>query len=258
MLGEDFSQTITVEMVEKAKEILIAKRQTHLDSLVDKMKEPRVRNVVMSIINGEELTFDDYNDAILYCRDLGIVKPGNPVTFANPIYREIITRIINSAFHDSFNQDLVDTTWYLKPDGHLDMDKLLSAFVEFYRRNSESWLDRFQYKEAGHQLLLMAFLQRVVNGGGRIDRQMAVGNGRTDLTVQWKKDLFVFEMKVRWHSYTETDGLQQLSRYLDKLGQKSGYLVIFEPKSSEELPWEQRLRWETQTYEGKEITLICM
>ncbi len=258
MLEEDHTQAITVEMVEKAKEILITKRQTHLDSLVDKMKEPRVRQVVMSIINGEELTFDDYNDAILYCRDLGIVKQGNPITFANPIYREIITRILNSAFQDSFNQDLVDTTWYLKPDGNLDMDKLLKAFVEFYRRNSESWLERFQYKEAGHQLLLMAFLQRVVNGGGRIDREMAAGNGRTDLTVQWKKELFVFELKVRWNSYAESDGLQQLSRYLDKLGQKSGYLVIFETKTSEELPWEQRLRWETQTYAGKEITLICM
>jgi hypothetical protein len=133
-----------------------------------------------------------------------------------------------------------------------------APLLNFIAETPNPWLDRFQYKEAGHQLLLMAFLQRVVNGGGRIDRQMAVGNGRTDLTVQWKKDLFVFEMKVRWHSYTETDGLQQLSRYLDKLGQKSGYLAIFEPKSSEELPWEQRLRWETQTYEGKEITLICM
>ncbi|MBK8656816.1 MAG: hypothetical protein IPN20_23565 [Haliscomenobacter sp.] len=52
------------------------------------------------------------------------------------------------------------------------MDKLLNAFVDFYRWHSESWLERFQYKEAGHQLLLMA-LQRILNGGGRIEREMA-------------------------------------------------------------------------------------
>ncbi|HRF42157.1 MAG TPA: hypothetical protein PK198_25365, partial [Saprospiraceae bacterium] len=60
------------------------------------------------------------------------------------------------------------------------------AFVDFYRWNSESWLERFEYKEAGHQLLLMAFLQRIINGGGRIEREMAIGNGRTDLAVFWK------------------------------------------------------------------------
>ena len=41
------------------------------------------------------------------------------------------------------------------------MHKLLAALTEFYRWNSESWLERFQYKEACHQLLLMAFLQRI-------------------------------------------------------------------------------------------------
>ena len=50
------------------------------------------------------------------------------------------------------------------------MDKLLDAFTKFYQRNAESWIDRYQYKEAGHQLMLMAFLQRVINGGGRIER----------------------------------------------------------------------------------------
>ena len=258
MLQNDYSREITQDMVETAKERLIEQRQTHLDSLADKMDEPRVRPIIMSIITGEAPSFDGYNDAVRYCRDLGIINQGNPVQFANPIYREIITRILNSNFSDGIDQDIAQTTWYLRPDGSLDMDKLLDAFTDFYRWNSESWLERFQYKEAGHQLLLMAFLQRIINGGGRIEREMALGNGRTDLAVFWKNQVFPIEIKMHHDARSQPDGLRQLARYMDKLGQKHGYLVLFEKKNSEELPWEQRIRRETYTVDGKEIVLLGM
>ncbi|MCY7328139.1 MAG: hypothetical protein LH618_06300, partial [Saprospiraceae bacterium] len=258
MLGNDFSREITPEMVETAKENLIAQRQTHLDSLADKINEDRVRRVVMNVINGETLNFDGNDDALRYCRDLGIVTQTSPVQFANPIYREIVTRLLSGGLQESFNQDLVDTAWYLRPNGSLDMDKLLRAFVGFYRRHSESWLERFQYKEAGHQLLLMAFLQRIVNGGGRIEREMAVGNGRTDLAVFWKAQVIALELKIRYDHYAEPEGLEQLGRYLDKLGQKAGYLILFEKKPLTEIPWEQRLGWEVREYAGKQITLVGM
>ncbi|MBI4026212.1 MAG: hypothetical protein HY360_14590 [Verrucomicrobia bacterium] len=37
------------------------------------------------------------------------------------------------------------------------------------------WRERFDYKEAAPHLVLMAFLQRVLNGGNRIVREMADG-----------------------------------------------------------------------------------
>ena len=258
MLKNDFSRKITPDMVEEAKERLIEQRQTHLDSLADKINEERVRPIIMSIINGESPLFDGYNDALRYCRDLGIITQDSPVRFANPIYREIVTRILNSSFHEGINQDIVQTSWYLRSDGSLDMDKLLEAFVDFYRWNSESWLERFQYKEAGHQLLLMAFLQRIINGGGRIEREMAVGNGRTDLAVFWKDQIIPIEIKMHHNARSLPDGLQQLSRYMDKLGQKQGYLILFEKQSSEELPWDHRIRREVHEVDGKEVILLGM
>ncbi len=258
MLKNDFSREITPDLVEEAKERLIEQRQTHLDSLADKINEERVRPIIMSIINGESPLFDGYNDAIRYCRDLGIISQDSPVRFANPIYREIITRILNTSFQEGINQDIAQTAWYLRPDGALDMDKLLGAFVDFYRRHSESWLERFQYKEAGHQLLLMAFLQRIVNGGGRIEREMAVGNGRTDLAVFWKNQVIPIELKMHHDKWSEPEGIEQLSRYMDKLGQKSGYLILFEKQSSEELPWEARIRREVHEVDGREVILLGM
>ena len=258
ILKEDYSREITPDMVEDAKERLIVQRQTHLDSLADKIQEERVRRVLLGIITGEAPAFDGWDDSVRYCRDLGIISYGNPIQFANPIYREIITRIINSGFADNINQDIARTSWYLRPDGSLDMDKLLEAFVTFYRRHSESWLERFQYKEAGHQLLLMAFLQRIINGGGRIEREMAVGNGRTDLAVFWKDQIFPIELKMNHDKWSQPEGMEQLGRYMDKLGQKQGYFILFEKKSSEELPWETRIRREIHEVDGKEVVLLGM
>jgi hypothetical protein len=65
------------------------------------------------------------------------------------------------------------------------MGKVLTEFQGFYRRNSGSWLERYEYKESAHHLLLMAFLQRIVNAGGDIIREMAVGNGRIDMLVKF-------------------------------------------------------------------------
>ena len=65
------------------------------------------------------------------------------------------------------------------------MAKLLAAFQAFFREHAEHWVERFQYKEAGPQLLLQAFLQRIVNSGGRIEREYGLGRVRTDLLVLW-------------------------------------------------------------------------
>jgi len=260
MLGEDFSKTIRPQMVETAKERLIAARQTHLDSLADKLKEDRVRKVVMAIVSGDAPLFDDWDDSLRYCRDLGLIKnTRGEVAFANPIYREIITRVLNSSFEGIMvGQEIYQTPFYVRPNGSLDMDKLFHEFQKFYRENSEHWLERFQYKEAGQQLLLMAFLQRVVNGGGRIEREMAVGNGRTDLAAFWKDQVFAIEMKIKRRKDTREKGLDQLCAYLDRLNQQHGYLVLFETKPSEEIPWEQRIKWEDVTHQGKRVTVLEM
>ena len=92
------------------------------------------------------------------------------------------------------------SAWYVDPGGTLDMDGLLSAFQEFFRANSEHWIERAQYREAGPQLVLQAFLHRVVNGRGRIEREYALGSRRVDLLVVWpegdgRESRFVVECK---------------------------------------------------------------
>ncbi len=66
------------------------------------------------------------------------------------------------------------TSGDVNPDKSINMDKLLNAFTQFFRENSDMWLEKIDYKEAGPHLLLMAFLQRIVNGGGKIHREYAL------------------------------------------------------------------------------------
>jgi hypothetical protein len=85
---------------------------------------------------------------------------------------------------------------------------------------------------------------------------MAVGNGRSDLVVYFGGDCFVLELKLNYDSYSEPEGLEQLARYLDKLGEQHGYLILFEIDAAKS--WDERIRWENRQQAGKMITLVGM
>ena len=74
---------------------------------------------------------------------------------ASDIYQEIIPRSLTWVMQVNIAHE---SSWYTRPDGSLDMRALLRAFQEFFAEHSESWLGRYEYREAGPHLLLMAFL----------------------------------------------------------------------------------------------------
>ena len=99
------------------------------------------------------------------------------------LYSEVAPRHLHAAVQAGLPYE---RAWYVGPDGALDVNWLLADFQRFFREHSEHWVQRFErYQEAGPQLLLQAHLQRVVNGGGVIEREYALGRGRTDLLIRW-------------------------------------------------------------------------
>ena len=158
--------------------------------------------------------------------------------------------------HHNIPNDLIETPWYIKPDGKLDIEALLKEFQKFYRRHSDAWLSKFDFREVGRQLLLMAFLQRIINGGGTIDREMAVGNGRCDLIIEFAGEQFVIELKLNWDQWCKEEGINQLDRYLSRLGLNYGYMILFE--LDPEISWEQRLYREDIELNGKKLVLLGM
>lgn len=236
VLCSDPQRVITAEHIEEAKELLIQRRDTHIDSLAERLREPRVRAVIEPILVGTTLPPDIMNDDLLYCRDLGLIVDQPQVRIANPIYAELIPRSLTYVMQATIP---LETAWYLRPDGPLDMPALLRAFQAFYAEHSESWLERYDYKEVGPHLILMAFLQRVINGGGRIAREFAIGSGRTDLVVQYQGRRDALELKLRRSDKTQTQGVEQLCRYLDHLGEKEGYLVLFDRRKKQS--WKKKI-----------------
>lgn len=252
ILKYDFSKKITMELLGQAKTQLILRRDTHLESLMRRLSEDRVKRIVQAIINGENLSFDVIDDDILYVRDLGIVSQSSPLQFANPIYTEIIPRVMASPIQESIPRE-IQQSWFVKEDGTLDMPTMLKAFQGFYSENAEFWQERFQYKESANHLLLMGFLQRVVNAGGEIIRDMAVGNGRIDLLVKFRHQRVGMELKIRRGERSVEKARDQLSGYLDRLGLDHGYLVLFDPGNKK---WEEKLYFKDVTHKGKKITIV--
>ncbi|MCP5046581.1 MAG: AAA family ATPase [bacterium] len=252
ILAYDFSRPISIDLLRAAKQRLVLRRDTHLDSLVDKLKEDRVKRIVQAIINGDPIVHDILTDDIDYLRDQGIVGQADPLQFANPIYAEIIPRIMAYPIQAMIPKDIQGSR-FKNDKGSLDMDDILKEFQAFYRRNSAAWLDRYEYKESAHYLLLMAFLQRIVNAGGDIIRDMAVGNRRIDMFVRYGTGAFALELKIKLDRYTIPDGKEKLKEFMGKYGLGKGYLVIFDPSN---LEWEKKIFIKEEEYKGRTIVIV--
>ncbi len=113
-------------------------------------------------------------------------------------------------------------------DGKLDMKRLLSDFQQFWRENSESWIKRYQYVEAAPHLTLQAFLQRIINSGGVVTREMAAGNKRLDLYLQYQGFNYPIELKIRYGDKTYKEGIDQLANYrpINSIVKKAGWLFL--------------------------------
>ena len=243
--GLDRTREIGPEAVEAARERLILARPTHYRQIGDKLKEERVRRVIEPILAGRGEYLPQDGDDSSYVRDLGLVEATGPLKIANPIYREVIPRLLSVADEDRFGGE---GQGFRRDDGGLDVAQLLTAFQQFYREHSEWWSQGFTVREAAVQVLLQAFLQRVVNAGGRIVREYGLGRGRTDLLIEWRRDdggmqRFVVECKVR----RERDGLEtviregvaQTAAYLDRCGAEEGHLVVMDQDDGK--TWEEKI-----------------
>jgi hypothetical protein len=233
-------EPVTVEHVEQAKEALILSRTTHLDALGERLKEPRVARIMAAVIAGRpsyevEATSDD----ALYCEDLGLLRLRPRMEVSNPMYREVLIRALSSMTE----ADPPDRPWV--KGGRLDMPLLVEGFLTFWRRHAEALRhkDLGPYREIVPHLVFMAWLQRIVNGGGRVTREYALGRGALDLLVEFGGESHAIELKrVTQHDsfeVVEEEGREQLTRYLDGLGLGEGWLLIFDERPGRS--WEERL-----------------
>jgi hypothetical protein len=250
-----WNKTVNKEDVNNAAEILIKRRDVHLDQLADKLTEPRVARIIESILIGEntEESNSGFNEDQQYLIDLGLIRSGEQgLEIANPIYREIIPRELTAYQQETLGQNPL---WYIKDDGKLNIEKVLEAYIEFYKEHSELVTKRKTYSEAAHHLLFMAWLQRIVNGGGYISREYAAGLKRVDLCIEFAQEKFAFELKLS-SKKALTDGIEQLINYLHRLSLDSGWLIIFSRKAVKD--WDKVGERQIVEEQGKRIEVIWL
>jgi len=259
ILDAESTATVTLKHVKEAREQMIAGRETHLDALGERLKDPRIRRVIEPVITGE-ITPDlgHTNPDVMLAMDLGLVQwtSETGLTISNPVYAEILIRHLNAGYHDILPSP---ASWqWQQADGSLDMDRLMREFLKFWRRYSDFWEEKADYTEAFPHLLLLAFLQRVLNGKGHIDRDCGAGRGRMDIGVEYLGRMYIIEIKlVREYDGLPTvreEGLEQIGYYRDRFedGTPAWLLIFDRRRKTREKSWNERISWE----KDGEVTVI--
>ena len=249
-----YDEPITVDDIATAKEKIIRAMGTHVDSLMERLKEPRVRRVVEPVILGKERGAPTNDDDYRYVLDLGILRENEAHVLVpgNPMYAEIMLRYLSNDEQQRFYAKY-GTPFWLKPDGSLDMPALMVEFQRFWRENSGADHEVYGYNEATPHLVLMGYLQRVVNGGGRIAREMALGSKRLDLCVEFGKFRYAVELKMK-RNFSPTESPAQLVGYLDHLKLPEGWMAIFDDDASKS--WDEKIYTRDEIVDGKTIHFI--
>lgn len=257
-LCPDRSTAVTAAHVDQAKQLLIVERATHLDALAERLKEPRVARIVQAVLLGDDArAIDVQGDDFAYVVDLGLVVKGpSGAEPANPIYREVLGREVS--YREQVSMSAPAWRWQT-PEGRLDYPALIDAFCVYWRENADMITRHTPlYPEAVAHIAFMAFLQRVVNGGGVIQREFAAGRGAVDLVTHYAGERFVTEIKrVRPNDASariRAQGIAQLARYLDTLGLAEGWLLIVDQRAHRS--WRQRLWRDEVVVDGRRLHLV--
>jgi hypothetical protein len=240
------------------------RRDTHIDSLLARLGEPRVRRFLepMLALSEKSALAPDTDDAgrasvdddLQYCLELGLFKMNEigDLRPSNPIYGSVMARFFTNKTQFNLSKELIGK-WM---DGRtLDMTGLLKEFQRFWAEGSERYLAGLPILEVAPLMLLLAFLQRVVNGGAIVIPEYANGLGRADIVVQYVERNYVIECKLKDSHKSQAEIRNQLLGYMDRLLADEGWLVVFdrEPKKS----WSEKITWETTIdRKGKTIHVV--
>jgi hypothetical protein len=238
------SAAITADHVDEAAERIIVARETHVDSLLDRLRDPRVRRIIEPVLAGTQVRFDPFADDLAYTLDLGLVRrTASTVEIANPIYRNVITRVLADGLFDGIVGAPQPRSFVL-PDGRLDLRGLLTRFAEFWHTSEDLLQADDPYREVTPHVTLLGYLDRAINGSGFVDREYGVGRGHMDLLIRWNHadpdgrlavQREALEIKTHRPGGVDptSEGLTQLDGYLLRLGLATGYLVIFDQRPAE-------------------------
>lgn len=225
---------VTPREIDEAVENIIQRQEIHITNLTDRLKEERVRRILTPILIGDDFEEEVAESDLRYLKELGILSLEDNIKVSNPMYKEIIPRSLIQSTKILIRYEL---TKYIDVDGSLKLEKALSSFQNFYSNHVKVWNSRFLYKEAGRHLFLQAFLQRIADGGGRLERHYGLGRKQVSLILSWpfegswKQFLVSSRYVVAKRSLQE--GLNFILEEMEEKEIEEGFLILFYPLNKE-------------------------
>ena len=217
-----------------ANRILREPNNANFDTVLKNLESyPELDDLVYKIvINAEVIDYSDYTPVINLGALHGILARSEmgKVMIHNRIYRELIGNMMIGKWrttHLDVPTPLDFRNPYLLPQNGLNLENVLFNFQTFMKQQFSN-KDR-AFLERDGRLIFLAFLKPIINGGGYDFKEPQTSEEkRLDVVITYYQHQYVVELKI-WHGTAAHDrGIVQLADYLDILGLKTGFLVIFD------------------------------
>ncbi|MCI0694294.1 AAA-like domain-containing protein [candidate division KSB1 bacterium] len=229
----DRAITIETKHVDEAVQLLLKEHNTNFDSLIKHAHEPELQPIVLDLLQGKYYPFTPFDPVLNRLALYGVIRAGegNGCTIGNPIYAQVLL----ASFHRVMAAQMINgdvKAGVIDADGRLDFRRVLDKFQAFMKTKGPEIVRSHEFKEATGQLLLLSYLDLLVNGKGWTFKDVQSGDGRIDVICCYKTQKEIVELKLWYGEQRYEQGLEQLLGYLESESLSQGYLVVFDRREA--------------------------
>jgi len=226
-------QKIRLEHVQKAIQELIASRNANFDSLFKNAHHPRLFPLVLDLLEGEKYRYNIQDDDI----DLGVkygifAESERRLGVANLIYAQVLFQHFERELKGLGIKEIVAANHFEDRHGRLNFRLILEKFQAFMKAKGREVVEHPTFREATGQLLLLSYIDQLVNGKGWTFKEVRTGKGRIDVLCCYGRQKEVVELKLWYGANRYSQGLQQLVKYLESESLDHGYLVVLDRREN--------------------------
>jgi len=226
-------QRIRLEHAERAIQELLALPNPNFDSVFKNARHPKVLPVVLDLLEGKQRAYKIQSDAIRLGVKYGVFAARDrQLILGNQIYAQALYQHFEEDLEEFDVSALVVDNRVQGANGHLDFRRVLDKFQAFMKAKGAAVSKHRDFREATGQLLLLSYLDLLVNGKGWTFKEPQSGDGRIDVVCCYGRQKEIVELKLWYGERRYYAGLAQLARYLDREGLDHGYLFVFDRREN--------------------------
>ncbi len=246
----DRAVAIGISHLDQAVQQLLSTSNTNFDSLIKHAHQPDLQPIILDILQGKHYSFTPFDPLLNRLAIFGVIRTDESrrCLIGNQIYAQVLLasfhRIMASQiFNGEIRAGAEDAA------GRLDFQRVLDKFQAFMKTKGADLVRSNQFKEATGELLLLSYLDLLVNGKGWTFKQVQSGEGRIDVICCYGRQKEVVELKLWYGERRYEDGLEQLVKYLESESLARGYLVVFDRRENS----PKEYRFSEHVVAGKQI-----